>query len=415
MNKTNLFITVAALAMTALVLFQVSWYKHSKGLLEEQFDATVNMAMALAIQNVDKDTISAVVACQPAPGVSITNNDDVFTGLIEEEIDLYDLDAALNRALAFYNVNLDYEILILDRSELANKCATGYCCTLTPFGNSGRKSLQVSFPDKLPYLRSKMKVQLGACLLIILFISGVFVFANYLLRQQKRIAQNNLEFFNNMAHEFNTPLTNIGLATKLLTKKNSTSGGERYLGIIQNESSKLNQQVERFLQLMKMENGCFQLQLESVNLNELIRNVVAGMQLQVSENNGSIELHTEKEDLFVTADRFHLSNAFRNLIDNAIKYSLDKPKVVIHLKKEIDGVSILFEDSGVGIPLSEQKHIFKKFHRVQTGDLHQQKGFGLGLAYVKTIVEAHKGAIQLFSESNKGSRFNLHLPLKTIS
>ncbi len=420
MNKTNLFIVISALALIALVLFQVNWYRHSQGLLEEQFDSTVNMAMCLAVQNIGQckepegEKEGAAPGCAVGGATLVAESNNTFTGIVEEELDLVALDKALRSALAFYNIHLDYEFQILGHDEIT-ACGTGYCCSLRPFVNQKTKSLQVLFLGKTPYLMGKMKFQLAACLLIILFISGVFIFANYLLRQQKRLAQTNLDFFNNMAHEFNTPLTNIGLASKLFSKTNAELKEDRYLGIIKNESAKLKQQVERFLHLMKVENGSFQLRLEQINLNELLAEVVSDMQLQLIENGGELRLHSSEETLMVEADRFHLGNAFRNLIDNAIKYALDKPEIDVYLKKEADGVSILFEDAGVGIPLSQQKQVFQKFHRLSAGDLHQQKGFGLGLAYVKAIVEAHQGAIQLFSEINKGSRFNLQLPSKTIS
>jgi two-component system, OmpR family, phosphate regulon sensor histidine kinase PhoR len=405
MNKNTILIAASALALIALVLFQISWYKHSKGILEEQFDATVNMAMALAIQNVGEDPRTT---CAVGPSIKDNNGANAYAGIIEKELDYARLDTALARALAFYNIHLDYEMRIVNEDEIASCCVSGYCCMLTPFVTNGSQSLQVLFPGKLPYLREKMKFLLIACVFI-------FVMANYLLIRQKRIAQSNIDFFNNMAHEFNTPLTNIGLATTLLSKTKEPAANSRFLNIITNESAKLKQQVERFLQLMKMENGSLQLQIENLNLNELLQEVVANMQLQIAEHKGRLQLHLPVETIFVDADRFHLGNAFRNLIDNAIKYSTDAPQVDVYLKRDNGSVSILFEDAGVGIPLSEQKHVFKKFHRTQKGDVHTQKGFGLGLAYVKTIVEAHKGAIHLFSELNKGSRFDLQLPLNSRS
>jgi len=408
MNKTVILIAASALALVALVLFQISWYKHSKGILEEQFNSTVSMAMALAIQNVGEDPRGT---CSVGPAETAGDGSNSFFGILEKDLDLDQLDGALGRALDFYNINLDYEFRIINENEKALCCATGYCCSLNPFVPNETQSLQVLFPEKLPYLRGKMKFQLIACLLIILFVSGVFIMANYLLLQQKRNAQPNIDFFNNMAHEFNTPLTNIGLATKLISKKGSNADGGRFLNVIQNESVKLKQQVERFLQLMKMEDGSLQLRIEKINLNDLLQEVVGGMQLQVSEQNGHLQLHVEEGDVIVEVDRFHLGNAFRNLIDNAIKYAIDKPKIDVYLKRDNNSVSILFQDAGVGIPLNKQKQVFKKFQRTHTGDVHNQKGFGLGLAYVKTIVEAHQGEILLFSEINKGSRFDLHLPL----
>ncbi len=405
LNKTTILIAASALALVGLVLFQVSWYKHSIGLLEEQFNSTVNMAMCLAIQNAGPEESAEV-------SPTVVDSNSVFYSCSPAPLNLAKLDTALAHALAFYNIPLDYEFRILEPDEQTG-CGTGHCCSLTPFVETNKQSLQVFFPGKTPYLMGKMKYQLGACLLIILFITGVFVMANYLFVQQKRIAQSNVDFFNNMAHEFNTPLTNIGLATKLFAKTGTTHQNERYLNIIKNESGKLHQQVERFLQLMKMENGSFQLQMESVNLNELLQKVIEDMQLQVAQQNGHLQLHADTSDVFVEADPFHLGNAFRNLIDNAIKYAIDRPRIDIYLKQDQHNVSILFEDAGTGISQNEQKHIFKKFHRTPNGDIHTQKGFGLGLAYVKSIVEAHQGAIRVFSELNKGSRFDLHLPVKS--
>ena len=231
---------------------------------------------------------------------------------------------------------------------------------------------------------------------------------------RKKISEIHKEFFNNLAHEFRTPLTNIRLASKMIGKRKANVDPDRYLKVIEQETAKLNHQVERVLHLAKLENGEYALQKNKICLAELLQEVISDMQLQIQSKNASVQLEVLEEDVAVMGDRFHLSNAFRNLIDNALKYSKDDPRLDIRVKRAGDEILLSFQDNGIGIKPQEQEYVFDRYFRVSTGNVHDAKGFGLGLSYVKAIVERHKGIIKVFSEWQQGTRFDLSLPIRSV-
>ncbi len=208
-----------------------------------------------------------------------------------------------------------------------------------------------------------------------------------------------------------TPLTNISLALKLLTKKHSAIEGDKYAEIIKAENSRLADQIERVLFLSKMENGEYQMEKETLDLKKLLTDVVEAMSLAVGERNGSIDLDLQGQDYQILGDSYHLSNVFRNLIDNALKYcDKEVPAIRISVSADNSHVKVIVADNGIGISAQDQCHIFEKFQRVNTGNVRQAKGFGIGLSYVKTVIELHKGLVQVKSELNKGSQFQLLIP-----
>lgn len=397
MNRVTLVIAASTLAIIALVFFQVRWLRQSQALMEEQFNNRVKMALCSAIERIDPSKKSELQLAQ---------QDLSKTPLIATPYNQTALDSALKQTLAFYNINLPYRIL---PAQKAATCGSNYCCALNPVSDQDG-FIQLDFPQKQQYLQAKMSFMFLSSVLIVLFVSGVFLFANYTLIRQKQLNEIHVDFFNNMAHELLTPLTNIKLAVKLLIKKQKTLVNNNYVHIIQKEGQKLIQQVERVLHLAKLENGQYQLKKETFNLVELMEQVVDEMRLKIDDAHATIRIQATTTDWQVVGDKFHLGNAFRNLIDNALKYSTNRPQLTISFKKQSGGVFILFEDNGIGISKTHQSLIFKKFQRIRTGNRHDQKGFGLGLAYVKMIMERHQGFVKIFSELNKGSRFDLFLP-----
>ena len=448
-NSTLYVIAASTLALIALIAFQVKWLSDSHRLIEEQFDEKVHLALCFAVSNAIvepsscdistditaeeedemmqstnsitslpwKNTKVEPLACAPVCGVGSDSCLPISLGEVDFTMESAtpfvrsSLDSALEMAFSFYAVELDYEVNIFEKENINTLGAfPKYQCALNPLEKNDKHVLSITFPEKENFIFGKLKFMFFSSIIILLFVTSVFIFANYILLRQKKIAQINKEFFNNMAHEFRTPLTNITLAGKLLSKKTEDPKQQKYLSVIDDESRKLKEQIERVLHLSKLENGEYQLEKENLSATQLMKEVIHGMDIQIKEKNASVVLDATSENVLLQGDKFHLSNAFRNLIDNALKYSSPQPKIQINIKKDVEGVMIQFEDNGIGIGKKDQADVFNKYQRVNHGDVHDQKGFGIGLAYVKMIVEQHQGFIKVFSALNKGTRFDLFLP-----
>lgn len=417
MKKIPIFITVSTLAVIALFIFQVNWLQHSRKLMEEDFSHRVYMALCSAVEkHTDGEGCFKPPVFKPA-NVAICGDPleeesrprfDLLLGLVESDPTF---EQSLSEALAFYQIDLDYEISFTTDCLKSNEQASVYQCCVNPYARSEEEQLvNLMFPNKSGYILGKMKLMLFSSFLILLFISSVFIWANWTLWKQKQMNQINIDFFNNMAHEFRTPLTNIALATKMLSKKQPNLSDNTYLNIVQKENKKLMNQVERVLYLAKIEDGDYHLQKETVRLRPLLQEVIQSMDLQIKARGAEIHTQNVASDLILEADRLHLGNVFRNLLDNALKYCGEKPKVTISTTVTKAGVKICFQDNGIGICQQNQQLVFQKFQRVGEGNKHSQKGFGLGLAYVKMIVELHQGFVRVFSDLQKGSRFEVFLP-----
>ena len=403
-NKVNAVIAGATLALIALVLLQAQWLLHSKNLIEEQFNQKLSMAMCMAITDLGEGPKSCV-ANEPT---EITVNQITTLPPNSEEAEVK---KALDKALAFYDIGLPYEIDIFNKESSCMSENAPNCCSLGMIDGYGDQLLSIVFPTRTQFILGQMGFMIGSSVIILLFVCTVFGLATYYLIQQKKIGERNKDFFNNMAHEFKTPLTNIILANSLLSKREPQLRDNAFLSITKKESAKLMHQIERVLYLAKMEKGEYHLNKEVIDLRLLLEEIIDDMAIQIEEQQAIIKVNLPKE-LKIVGDKFHLSNAFRNLIDNALKYAEKYPELTISSKEKDNGILLLFKDNGIGIAKSEQSIVFDKFQRVGTGDVHNNKGFGLGLAYVKKVVELHQGFIHIFSELNKGSQFDLFLPSK---
>lgn len=407
-NKVNAVIAGATLALIALVLLQAQWLLHSKNLIEEQFNQKVSMALCMAVTELGDGPKTCIASPE--------SEQDLFNMLTANQVTTLpphskkqEVKKALDNALAFYDIHLAYEVEIFDKKETCASENSPSCCSLGMIEGYNDQFLNITFPHRTQFILGQMGFMIGSSIFILLFVSTVFGLATYYLIQQKKIGERNKDFFNNMAHEFKTPLTNIILANKLLAKKLPQLSSNSFVNITKKEANKLMHQVERVLYLANMERNDYALNKEELNLSKLLREVIEDMAIQIDEKQAIIKVDIP-HDLVVKGDKFHLSNAFRNLIDNALKYATATP--TLHITSEIKdkGILLLFKDNGIGMAKSEQAIVFDKFQRVGTGDIHNQKGFGLGLAYVKKVVELHQGFIHIFSELNKGSRFDLYLP-----
>nr|WP_321405681.1 HAMP domain-containing sensor histidine kinase [uncultured Carboxylicivirga sp.] len=254
----------------------------------------------------------------------------------------------------------------------------------------------------------------AAFTLIMIFLSIITIM---IIVRQKRVDQIKNDFINNMTHEFKTPISTISLASQML-KDGSVIKTPKTLmhisSVIQDESKRLSFQVEKVLQMAIFEKGKKGLKLKNIDVNDLIHNVTNNFRIKVENANGKIIERLEAKNSIISVDDVHFTNVIYNLLDNAVKYKMGAPVLYVKTWNKNNGIVISIKDNGMGISKDNLKRIFEKFYRVPTGNVHDVKGFGLGLAYVKKIVEDHGGEISVESELKVGTKFDIFLPLKTL-
>jgi two-component system phosphate regulon sensor histidine kinase PhoR len=273
--------------------------------------------------------------------------------------------------------------------------------------------LFIHFPDKRAYVFRQIWLPVLSSILFIGVVIFCFVYAIRVIIRQKNLSEIKNDFINNMTHEFKTPIATVSLAVEALQDPellNQESFRKRYLSIIKDENKRLGGQVEKVLQAATLEKKEFSLKMEYVNLIELLENAISQFELQVEKKGGGITLENNMSDPNLMSDPFHLSHIINNLLDNANKYTKEIPFIHIKTWDQNGFVFVSIKDNGIGMSKEVTKKIFDKFYRVPTGNVHDVKGFGLGLSYVKTIIEAHKGEISVSSEPGKGSIFTIKLP-----
>lgn len=251
--------------------------------------------------------------------------------------------------------------------------------------------------------------------IIVIVLLIFFAFSVTVIIRQKRISEVKTDFINNMTHELKTPISTISLSSETLLKNDFSEDPERlqrYASIIYKENKRLENQVERVLNIARLDKDELSLKKESVQLHELIEEAADSFRFNQMEKGGAISLDLQAENDRVDVDVVHMTNILFNLIDNGVKYSERDPEIAIVTGNDKKGINIAVQDHGIGIAKENQKHIFEKFYRVPTGNLHDVKGFGLGLYYVKVVIEQHNGTIHVNSKTGEGSTFTIWLPQK---
>ncbi|MFM2155370.1 MAG: hypothetical protein RL516_119 [Bacteroidota bacterium] len=277
------------------------------------------------------------------------------------------------------------------------------------------EQLTITFPKKYEFLfYSLWPLLISAVVFSIVMIIG-FIYVMRTVLTQKKLAEIKSDFINNMTHEFKTPIATISIANESLKNPKVYSNPEKldyYTGVIRDENKRMLRQVEVMLQMAQLEKGELKLKYETLKIEEVAEEAINSSLLSVENKNGKLEIKVAEDIPAITGDRNHLVNVISNLIDNSIKYSNNAPQIVVSITKSIDFVVIEVKDNGIGMTKEVQKRIFDTFYRATTGNLHDVKGFGLGLSYVRTILEQHQGTISVESEINKGSTFTIQLPIK---
>lgn len=342
---------------------------------------------------------------------------------IHKRISKQEIESLLSKELEYRNINLDFEYGVF-ANGLATKVKTrnfklsknsNYQVPLFPdIDGNTEYTLMVGFPKKKKFLISSI---IGMALLSIIFTIIIIVAyssALFQLIRQKQISEIKTDFINNMTHEFKTPIATINLALDAIKNPKTFDDQEkvkRYLQMIRDENHRMHAQVENVLRISKLEKNQLDINKERLDVHDLIEDAISHVELIVEDRGGYVHTHLEAEKSTVLANESHFTNVLVNVLDNAIKYSPESPKIDVYTEVVKNQVIIKVQDQGAGMSKAVLKRIFEKFYREHTGDIHNVKGHGLGLAYVKRIVDDHQGEVYAESEKNKGSIFYIKLPL----
>ncbi|WP_306413686.1 sensor histidine kinase [Cecembia lonarensis] len=313
-------------------------------------------------------------------------------------------------------INDQNQMIPIGAIQNTERMATGIQAKLFPSDLLGKENaILIHFPNKRLFILQQIWLPVLSSMLFIGIVIFCFIYAIKVIIKQKNLSEIKNDFINNMTHEFKTPIATVSLAVEALQDPelvNQDTFRNRYIGIIKDENKRLGTQVEKVLQAATLEKKDFKLNMEWLNLHDILESAKAHVLLQVENKGGQIDLETRFSDPNLEADAFHLAHILNNLLDNAIKYCSATPLIKLKAWDENGFIFISVTDNGIGMSKEAVRKIFDKFYRVPTGNVHDVKGFGLGLAYVKTMLEAHQGEIQVNSEPGKGSTFTIKLPKK---
>lgn len=273
--------------------------------------------------------------------------------------------------------------------------------------------LSVVFPERRNYILSSMSYLLGASLLFSLIILITFALSIFFIIRQKRISEMKSDFINNMTHEFKTPIATISLAADTINNPKIIKDEGRvrqFISMIKKENARMNKQVENILQISSLERKDMEFSFSELDMHSVIKRSIETIEIQVEGRKGNIFFYAEAEDPLVYGDREHLTNLVHNLLDNSNKYSVTEPEITVSTSNRNGSFILSVSDKGIGMSKTVQSKIFDRFYRQSGGNIHNVKGFGLGLSYVKAIIDAHNGEINVFSETGKGTTFEVSLP-----
>lgn len=343
-----------------------------------------------------------------------------------ERIKEDELVGMIDQELAYRGINTKYEYVVLNEYGMPVVKSQDFIPEM--LNNSFRvmlfpndlfsdpSNLMVYFPDQRKFILSSLGFMSLSSIGLILVISLCFAYTIYVIYRQRKLSDMKNDFINNMTHELKTPVATISLASEMLMDQR-IQGDQARLGrfasVIHEENKRLGGQVEKVLQMAVLDKGEFKLNIADVDVHEVVQKLCDKFSLRLDERGGACHLDLQASESVIEVDEVHFSNIITNLLDNAIKYSADAPDVTITTRDAVGGIKISVRDKGIGMNREQQKRVFERFYRVPTGNIHNVKGFGLGLSYVKAMVEAHGGDILLKSELHKGSAFEVFMPYKT--
>ena len=428
---------LATLSVVGVVVIQLLWLRQSSRYnrervalnkeqaahLEKQFNDRVVMALSDVTENIltinkdSTDLFDAVKQVRP----------NYFAVTINDTLHPYLLEALLRKEFSRRHIEDDFEYGVYDcftDSLVYGNYVSQDTVARDTMPHSELPKLDkdghyfaVYFPTRQSTLWDENEAVVWTWIfpvVVTLIVFSFFSYSVWVIMRQKRLSEMKNDFIGNMTHELKTPISTIALSSEVLSDPDIVKEPERlksYANIIRTENERLRTQVERVLQLSTLDKGELHLKREAVDMHKVMRDVATSFHVQLNERGGELAMDQRAKEAVVTGDPVHLTNAVFNLVDNAVKYSPEKPVVSVSTSNDGRWLHLAVKDNGIGIRREDLKHIFERFYRVHTGNVHDVKGFGLGLHYVDEIVRAHGGRIKVDSELGKGSVFTLELPM----
>jgi two-component system phosphate regulon sensor histidine kinase PhoR len=341
-------------------------------------------------------------------------NDQLLKSFLHEEFSMNGID--LNYEYVVKSYNQGVEKIILSSENYKNNRKTEHQTPLfqNDLGSQKPNYLKVYFPRSQQKLFGSISYMVYPTFILVALIIGIFAYTIWIIFRQKKLSTIKNDFINNMTHELKTPISTISLASQMLLDNsvNTTpSVIERISGVIYAESNRLSLQVEKVLQMAIFNEGRLKMKFKNFDMHEVITTVVQNFEIRVHSDNGQITFLKNAAYDTIYGDQVHITNVLFNLLDNAVKYSKEKPIIEVATENQKNKFVVSVKDNGIGIAKEHQKLIFERFYRVPTGNVHDVKGFGLGLHYVYKIIEAHNGTIEIESALNKGTKFIIYFPV----
>ena len=414
-----LLIALTSVSLTGVILIQLYWVKSGIKLQEEQFDNKVKVTLKSVVNRMFDDR--ADFAGNPAV---CQDECDHRTREILRAVNPAHLDSLLRDEFSSMEIAQEFvwgmfdsgskTILAGDAGDYRNELfTTRHCVSLSCLYKSEQLMLAVYFPGERRMMQGRILPWLVLSFVLLAVMIFAFSYMIFLFLKQKKLSEMKSDFVNNMTHEFKTPISTISLASEMLLNPKVNESAERtsrYARIIFDENLRLKHQVEQVLQIVVLDKGGFNFRLTHFDAGEVILSCLKSFELTVRDQGGFLNYRPEATDKLLFADENHFRNIINNLLDNAAKYSRGYPEIQV-ITRNIKGMFVVeVHDKGIGISAEHQKHVFRKLYRVPTGNVHDVKGTGLGLFYVKTMTEALGGFVTVKSELKRGSVFSVHLP-----
>jgi two-component system phosphate regulon sensor histidine kinase PhoR len=437
-----IFILIS-LSLVGIIYIQINWiFTMVENKQEELHHKLIDVMNDVGQELIEQKGVSAFKAFGLRPNSTWRPSDEFMKELmkpptIAEKFTLGEIDDKLRKALNYRGLkDTKYEFAVSADVNLITyeKRSKNFLPSLEDTTNNLREiyplqasagtdindlvpaeTLSVIIPNYRNIVMKQMSWKIAGVIFFTLMIITAFYVTVRTLLKQKKLSEIKNDFINNMTHEFKTPLATISLAVDALRNEkviNDRQKSDYFSGIIKEENKRMNKQVETILQAALLDRQELQLNLDGIHVHEIIQDVADNFKLQLEDKNGKAELQLNAKNDMIEADEVHFTNLISNLLDNAVKYSKDNVLIKITTHSTNKNLVIRLEDNGIGMSKETQRKIFEKFYRAHTGNIHNVKGFGLGLSYVKTIVDAHNGKIKVDSVVGKGTSFTIEFPLK---